>query len=238
MPGFRTPQRELSARTQHAGGYQGGSSHAGALSCRRRLRPRRSGRVRRRRWLWCCLGLRSAAARGRVRGPALAGRPLTRTRTLTPTLIQTLALAQARTVTRSGSGARSSHQETGHQERGQHERGPHPLHPQSEGVVEGELGRLVQEQLARLRSSCGQQRQRQQSPPPPPQPPQQQPQQQQEEQEEQEQMPAKQRDLSATTSPVSSRSDSASPVTLPGGSGSDRSVSDSSASDRSCSDRS
>lgn len=51
-------------------------------------------------------------------------------------------------------------------------------------------------------------------------------------------VPAKQRDLSATTSPVSSRSDSASPVTLPGGSGSDRSVSDSAVSDRSCSDRS
>ena len=237
MPGFRTPQRELSARMQHAGGYQGGSSHAGALSCRRRLRPRRSGRVRRRRWLWCCLGLRSAAARGRVRGPALAGRPLTRTRTRTPTLIQTLALVQARTVTRSGSGARSSHQETGHQERGQHERRHHLL--QGEGVVEGELGRRVQEQLARLRSSCGQQRQRQQSPPPPPpQQQQQQPQQQQQQQQQQEQMPAKQGDLSATTSPVSSRSDSASPVTLPGGSGSDRSVSDSSASDRSCSDRS
>ena len=220
MPGLRTPQRErLSARTRHAGGYQGGSSLAGVLRCRRCRRPRRSRRPRRRRRLWCCLGLRSAAARGWVRGPALAGRPLTLTLTLTPTLIQTLALAQARAVTRSGSAARSSHQERGHQERGQHERGHHLL--RSEGVVEGELGRRVQEQLARLRSSCGQQRQRQWQP-----------------QQQAQQMPAKQRDLSATTSPVSSRSDSASPVTLPGDSGSDRSVSDSAASDRSCSARS
>ena len=228
MPGLRTPQRErLSARTRHAGGCQGGSSHAGVLRCRRRRRPRRSRRPRRRRRLWCCLGLRSAAASGQVvRGPALAGRPPSLTLTLTPTLIQTLALAQARAVTRSGSAARSSHQERGHQERGQHERAHHLL--RSEGVVEGELGRRVQEQLARLRSSCGQQRQRQQPPPPP----------QRQQQPQPQQMLAKERDLSATTSPVSSRSDSASPVTLPGGSGSDRSVSDSAASDRSCSARS
>ena len=67
---------------------------------------------------------------------------------------------------------------------------------------------------------------------------QQQQQEQEEEQPQQQPLPAKQRDFSATASPVSTPSATASPLTLPGWSGSDRSGSGRSGSDRSASERS